>query len=309
MKQLSIIIIVFSAHLAQASINNLILDKVYYNVPASKAQAPALGQITAPQPSPVQQVAPVPATAGTAVQQARVTYQQEQDRSVQSANNENSELTTASDAQQTSSPSIFQQCRNEREAKDWCYDHSARGLSGQQKQRMCRTSITRYNQCLAGADRPSGDPAFNNVDNYRNPDRREAYVNGSANCRQRSNDTMTCLICNCHNEAGIESREGKVQVNRTVLARVASPSYPDSICGVIWQRAQFSWTLPSVREENVTGRHYNACYHAAKEALAEGSNGACFYHGNYISPRWARNKRRANVGNNGALGRHIFYRC
>jgi len=56
-----------------------------------------------------------------------------------------------------------------------------------------------------------------------------------------------CLIDNVLHEARGESIEGQLAVIEVVLARVARSDYPDTICGVVHQPYQFSWTNPGAR--------------------------------------------------------------
>ena len=51
-----------------------------------------------------------------------------------------------------------------------------------------------------------------------------------------------CLAQNIYFEAGIESVAGKAAVARVTINRKASKKFPKTICDVVWQRKQFSWT-------------------------------------------------------------------
>lgn len=52
----------------------------------------------------------------------------------------------------------------------------------------------------------------------------------------------TCLAHNIYFEARGESRQGQIAVANVTLNRVAHAAYPDTICGVVYQKSQFSWT-------------------------------------------------------------------
>ena len=54
-------------------------------------------------------------------------------------------------------------------------------------------------------------------------------------------DTL-CLAQNIYFEARSESIHGQLAVAYTTLNRVDSSRYPNSICEVVWQHKQFSWT-------------------------------------------------------------------
>src|SRR5258708_6640206 len=54
-------------------------------------------------------------------------------------------------------------------------------------------------------------------------------------------DPMFCMICNIYSEARGEPFRGKVEIGKTVFARVESGTYPHDVCGVVYQHKQFSW--------------------------------------------------------------------
>ena len=60
-------------------------------------------------------------------------------------------------------------------------------------------------------------------------------------CDQRI-DEKVCLACNLYFEARGEEKTGIVAVAMVTLNRVNSFEYPNSICKVVWQKWQFSWT-------------------------------------------------------------------
>lgn len=88
---------------------------------------------------------------------------------------------------------------------------------------------------------------------------------------------MLASIIEC--EAGGEPYEGKLAVGSTVLNRVSSTRWPNSISGVIYQSGQFT-PVTSGRFALVLARGANAtCYQAAREVL--GGNitiNAIFFH-------------------------------
>ena len=57
-----------------------------------------------------------------------------------------------------------------------------------------------------------------------------------------SEDDLFCMVQNVHFEARGESLIGQAAVAHVTLNRVRSPAYPDTVCGVVWQPGQFSWT-------------------------------------------------------------------
>ena len=99
-------------------------------------------------------------------------------------------------------------------------------------------------------------------------------------------------------EAGGEPYAGKLAVGAVVINRVLSSVYPDTVTGVIYQRAQFSPVASGrLALALAEGRATQACYDAADEAMSGVSNvGDCVYF------------RTPIEGLSGiSIGGHIFY--
>ena len=60
--------------------------------------------------------------------------------------------------------------------------------------------------------------------------------------RDLSEDDLFCMVQNVYHESRGEDALGQAAVAHVTLNRVRSPAYPDSVCGVVWQTDQFSWT-------------------------------------------------------------------
>jgi len=117
---------------------------------------------------------------------------------------------------------------------------------------------------------------------------------------------MRCLAGAIYFEARGESLAGQLAVGRVVVERANSGRFPDSYCGVVFQRSQFSFvrgrTMPTIRENSRAWKRAVALAHIADEGSWESpAEGALFFHATYVSPKW-RLKRLARIDN------HIFYR-
>ena len=155
-----------------------------------------------------------------------------------------------------------------------------------------------------------------NGDSERDYDENGDFINDGASSlrqlvRQQSVDgsldaEMQCLAGTVYFESKGETLQGQLAVGRVVLARVESPRFPDSICGVVFQRSQFSFVrggkMPPIRTGH---RHWRNAVAIAKIAMNDGwespVEGALFFHARYVSPGW-RLQRLAAIDN------HIFYR-
>ncbi|AZZ36774.1 hypothetical protein CIK05_08205 [Bdellovibrio sp. qaytius] len=126
----------------------------------------------------------------------------------------------------------------------------------------------------------------------------------SCNARQSSFD---CMVCNCYHETRGESQEGKIAVAKTVLSRAESKSFPGTVCKVVYQPWQFSWTRDR-HSDNINAKSFidnrslKDCRAAVDKAIDEGPNGLIFfYNPRAVSPAWAK-----RVKSCGKVGRHIF---
>lgn len=117
---------------------------------------------------------------------------------------------------------------------------------------------------------------------------------------------MRCLAGAIYFEARGESLSGQLAVGRVIVNRAASGRFPDSYCGVVYQRSQFSFvrggSMPSIRTGSSAWRRAVAVAHiAAKGSWDSPAKGALFFHAARVSPNW-RLTRLARVDN------HVFYR-
>lgn len=117
-------------------------------------------------------------------------------------------------------------------------------------------------------------------------------------------DDAYLLACLVSMEAQGECYEGKLAVASVVINRLNSPSYPNTISGVIYQSGQFTGAntgkLASILEN---GPANSECYQAANDALA-GMNNANGYM-NFIAS-WKANTD--SYSEYMILGNHCFYR-
>lgn len=116
---------------------------------------------------------------------------------------------------------------------------------------------------------------------------------------------LTCLALNLYHEARGEGPEGMLAVGVVTLNRVAHPDWPDTVCEVVYQPSQFSWTRgnPPVNEPDA----WRAARIIALELLSGEADSpldhtALFFHTGAVRPHWAAHKTRL-----GRIGNHIFY--
>lgn len=115
-----------------------------------------------------------------------------------------------------------------------------------------------------------------------------------------------CLAGTIYFESKGEPLTGQLAVGRVVLNRVDSPRFPNSICGVVYQRSQFSFVrggkMPHINTSSQSWRNAVAVAQIARDKLWKNTaKGALFFHASRVSPNW-RLTRVAQIDN------HIFYR-
>jgi spore germination cell wall hydrolase CwlJ-like protein len=115
-----------------------------------------------------------------------------------------------------------------------------------------------------------------------------------------------CLAGAVYFESKGESLAGQLAVAKVVMARAKSGRFASTLCGVVFQKSQFSFVrggrMPAIDKNS---RNWQNAIAISKIALS-GSwkspvEGALFFHARYVSPGW----RLARLG---AVDNHIFYR-
>jgi len=116
---------------------------------------------------------------------------------------------------------------------------------------------------------------------------------------------LKCLTENIYFEARGQHIKGQIAVGLVTINRVISARYPNSICGVVWQKkinpktkkmvAQFSWTLDEIsntpKKDTDTYREIKmlAAFLLDREsAITDFTNGATHYHSVNVNPVWAK---------------------
>jgi spore germination cell wall hydrolase CwlJ-like protein len=117
---------------------------------------------------------------------------------------------------------------------------------------------------------------------------------------------LECLTKNIYYEARGEDHRGKYAVAHVTVNRLKTGYWGDTICKVVYAKAQFSWTLSKKLPRP------NSTMWAESEAIARsvlaghrvrGLQKSLYYHAVYIKdPKWADPKHEV-----GQIGQHVFY--
>ena len=123
-----------------------------------------------------------------------------------------------------------------------------------------------------------------------------------------SDEDRYCLAQNIYFEAGNQSLIGKLAVGLVVVNRVKSPRYPNTICGVVRQRKQFSWVDDAKSNNPTKDSAWDDSLRLSEELLKGkgdflGFEDVTHYHANYVNPRWSKEMQEV-----AKIDQHIFYR-
>ncbi|MGE0501622.1 MAG: cell wall hydrolase [Rhizobiaceae bacterium] len=129
-----------------------------------------------------------------------------------------------------------------------------------------------------------------------------------------SSAEQACLANGIYFEARGEDLKGQAAVAQVILNRVRNPTYPNTICGVVYQndgwrnRCQFSFACDG-KKDRITSP---ANYRVAKDIAMAVTAGKVFipevgssthYHATYVNPRWSHTMKKMKK-----IGLHVFYR-
>lgn len=132
-------------------------------------------------------------------------------------------------------------------------------------------------------------------------------------------DEAFCLAQNIYFEAGFEPGEGMDAVAHVTLNRVSDSRYPESVCEVVWQKGQFSWTrdgrsdrIPLYdKDDDARDYVFDAWMDSADAAVRalvglseDQTGGANFYYAHdVVTPHW-----RDDFEVSAIIGGHTFMR-
>ena len=120
---------------------------------------------------------------------------------------------------------------------------------------------------------------------------------------------VICMAENLFHEARNQEYQGIKAVAFVTMNRVNHAHFPNDVCGVVYDHAQFSWTLDNLTVNLSNSIEADAWATAIDVALkvmnGEYMNtlyGVLYYHNHDVAPHWAQEKTVAVV-----IDDHIFY--
>jgi spore germination cell wall hydrolase CwlJ-like protein len=121
-----------------------------------------------------------------------------------------------------------------------------------------------------------------------------------------------CLATAIFFEARDQPIDGQLAVAEVVLNRVEHKRWPDTICAVVFEPKQFSFTHDGMSDnpERYRGHQDRLAWATSQEVAEDALEGrtmgltATHYHTHEVSPAWAKVYPKE-----GAIGDHVFYTC
>jgi spore germination cell wall hydrolase CwlJ-like protein len=133
----------------------------------------------------------------------------------------------------------------------------------------------------------------------------ELIINKTYQTVKATKSELLCLAKNIYYEARGEPLQGKIAVAQVTLNRVTHRTqFESNICGVVYAKHQFSWTMEKHREPR--GPAWHEAQAIAKAVIIGTAHlpdfRALYFHNLTVKPQWNRTKELvARIGN------HIFY--
>ena len=122
-----------------------------------------------------------------------------------------------------------------------------------------------------------------------------------------NDDCPFCIVQNIYHESHGEDALGQAAVAHVTLNRVRSPAYPDSVCDVVWQPGQFSWTEDGQSDRmtdlDAIGKAVDIALAASRGKIKDPMGGALYYYAHdKVRPCWSK------AGYWLIVGEHTFVR-
>lgn len=122
------------------------------------------------------------------------------------------------------------------------------------------------------------------------------------------NNQLQTLALNMYHEARGEGEKGMRMVGEVTINRTASSLYPDTICGVVYQKNQFSWVSKKKNKEPKEEESWQLALKIAKELLDDNVNSYPHLATHFVNldvsrPSWTKRFDKVTK-----IGDHTFYR-
>lgn len=111
-------------------------------------------------------------------------------------------------------------------------------------------------------------------------------INDSSQTQKLSNKQIECLSKAAYHEAKGESDKGMLAVIHTTLNRVKDNRFPKTVCGVVYQKSQYSWTKynPKVKEQEQYARAERLAKEVVDGKHKDNTKGALYFNSLHRKP-------------------------
>jgi|GEM_PF-536535 len=121
-------------------------------------------------------------------------------------------------------------------------------------------------------------------------------------------NSLKCMALNIYHEARGESELGQVGVGMVTLNRANSRFFQPTICGVVYARAQFSWTGDKYSDVPKAGAAWNTANRIANNVISRSvadptGHASHYYNPAQANPPWAKKMKVTR-----RIGHHVFLR-
>jgi N-acetylmuramoyl-L-alanine amidase len=122
------------------------------------------------------------------------------------------------------------------------------------------------------------------------------------------NRQLEALALNMYHEAKGEGEDGMRMVGEVTINRTASSLYPDTICGVVYQKHQFSWVSTKKDKTPKEEESWQMALKIAKELLDEDVSSYPHLATHFVNLDIARPAWTKKFDKVAKIGDHTFYR-
>ena len=123
-----------------------------------------------------------------------------------------------------------------------------------------------------------------------------------ADAHIKSHKQVECLSVMAYHEAKGESKQGILAVMHTTLNRVRDSRFPNSVCSVVYQKGQYSWSKhnPKIRDYETFNKIKSFAYDVVKGKYNDNTEGSLYFNSLHKRPKGTVQTVR--------IDGHTFYR-
>lgn len=121
-------------------------------------------------------------------------------------------------------------------------------------------------------------------------------------------EQQKCMAMNIYHEARSEVIEGQIAVAHVTANRVVHENWPSTVCEVVYEDKQFSWTFQIKDQTPKNEKLWSQALVIARDVMlgntSDPTEGSVFYHASYVNPSWAKHD---SLTLSKIIGFHLFY--